>query len=114
MLARFLEQPLAGCYVTATDEQSSTLEIIRHAREDRAVHQIAHLFRLHAAVAEHLVRPGVDRHDPIKNARLWIAVELDEDLALVHAESRIENRGWRIVEGKWRTANNVSNFASRS
>ena len=55
------------------------------AREDGAVDEVAHLLRLDAAVAEHLVGAGVDGDDAVEDAGVRIAVELDEDGAFVHA-----------------------------
>ena len=49
------------------------------AREDRAVHQIRICSGRTPAVAEDLVRAGVDRHNAVEDAGLRIAVELDQD-----------------------------------
>ncbi len=43
-----------------------------------------HLLQLHAAVAEHLVRPRIHRHHAVEDAGLRIAVELNKNFALFH------------------------------
>ena len=54
------------------------------AREDGPVDHAAHLLGLDRAVAEDLVYSRVNRHHAVKDARLRIGIDLDEDFALVH------------------------------
>ena len=69
VLARLGQQLFAGRHVAAADEDRGALQVLRAAREDRPMDQVAHLLRLDAAVAEHLVGPGVDGHDAVEDAR---------------------------------------------
>ena len=62
------------------------------AREDRAVDQALHLLRLDAAVAEDFVGPGIDGDDAVEDAGVRVAVELDEDLAFVHAFDQVKRK----------------------
>jgi hypothetical protein len=86
VLLHFLQQPFAGRHVAAAEEDRRVLQVLRPAGEDRPVDQPLHLLRLHAAIAEQLVRPRVDGDHAIKRARLSVAVQLDEDLAFVGHE----------------------------
>src|SRR5207248_1475487 len=91
---------LARRHVAAADEQRRALQVRGAAREDGAVNQVAHLLRLDGAVAEEHVGAGVDGDDPVEGARLRVAVELDEDFALVHRPLRGgEVVGWWGSEG---------------
>src|SRR5262249_12392641 len=82
--AHLLQQFFPGGHVAAADEDGRALQVLRAAREDGPVDQVAHLLRLDAAVAENLVGTGVDGHDTVEDAWLWVAVNLDENLAFVH------------------------------
>ena len=54
------EHPLTRCHVGAADEDRGVVQVLRAAREDRAVHQIAHGVLRHAAVAHDLVGAAVE------------------------------------------------------
>ena len=75
MFGHFREELFAGGHVAATDEDRRPVQVLRTARENGPVDQVAHLFRLDVAVTENLVGPGVDGHDPIEDARLGVGVE---------------------------------------
>ena len=49
--------------------------------KDRAVHEIADRVGIHAAVTQNLVRASIERDHAVKNARVWRAVELQEQSA---------------------------------
>ena len=53
-------------------------EIFRTAREDGAVHQVAHGLRRHAAIAHDLVGTAVETDDAVEHAGMRRGVELDE------------------------------------
>ena len=56
------------------------------------MHQLAHLAGLHRAVAEDQIGAGIDRHDAIEHARLGVAIELNENLALFHGSSVVSSQ----------------------
>src|SRR5260370_28802708 len=89
MPANFFQKAFPGRHVAAADEDSRALEVLRAAREDGAMHQIADLLRPDAAITEYLVRPRIDGHYPVKHAGLGVGIQLDEDLSLVHYFSKI-------------------------
>src|SRR5262249_32645916 len=60
------------------------VQVLRSAREDGPMHQVAHRLRLDAAVTEHLVGTGVVGDHAIEHTRLRIAIELDEELSFFH------------------------------
>ena len=69
VLPHFREHSFAGGHVGAADEDRRAVQILRPAREDAAVDQRHHVLRRDAAVAEHVLRAGVDGHDAIEHAR---------------------------------------------
>jgi hypothetical protein len=80
------EDLLAAVHAAAPDENRGALQRIPAARENRAVDEVAHSARLHAAVGEHVLRASVHRHDPVEDAGVRVAVELDQDLRLLAHE----------------------------
>ena len=60
------EQPLAGGHVGAADEDRGVVQVLRAAREDRAVHEIADGGLGHAAVAHDAVGAAVVGDDRSK------------------------------------------------
>ena len=84
MLLHLVEQTLAGRNVAAADEEGGSLEILGPARENGSMNHGANLIGLHAAEAEHIVGPGIDRDHAIEDAWLQVTVKLDEDLSLIH------------------------------
>ena len=59
----------------------AVVEILRPAREDRAVHQIAHGVFGDAAVAHDVIGAAIARDNAIEHAGMNRAVELNEELA---------------------------------
>ena len=78
-LARFGEQLLAGGDIGAADEDGRVFQIGRAAREHRAVHEVADGVGLYVAVAQQLVRAGIDRDHGVEDAGLRIGVETEKD-----------------------------------
>ena len=76
VVAHRVQQPLAGGHVGAADEDGGVVQILRSAREDRAVHEIADRVFGHAAVAHDLVRAAVVRDHAVEDARVRRGVEL--------------------------------------
>ena len=77
-LAHGGEQPLAGGHVGAADEDRGVVQVLRTAREDRAVHEIADRVFGHAAVAHDLVGAAVVGDDAVEDAGVRRGVELQE------------------------------------
>src|SRR5947209_5044776 len=84
MLSHLRQQRLSQRDIATANEDGGVLEILGPAREYGTVHQLARLLELHRTIAADLVRPRVHGDDAVECARLRIAIELDEDLALVH------------------------------
>src|SRR5262249_751833 len=82
------QHPLAGRDVRPTDKDRGSVQVLRPAGEDAAVHQFADMLRPHAAVAEDMHRARVHSHDPVEDARVMVRVELQEDGRLVGHETR--------------------------
>jgi hypothetical protein len=78
--ARFGEYQLAGSDVGAADENGRVFQIGGTAREHGAVHKVTDGIGRYIAVAEQLIRAGIDRDDGVENARLRVGVETEEDL----------------------------------
>ena len=76
-----IQRALAGRHISAADEDGRVVEILRTAREDGAVHEIANRVLGHGAVAQHLVGASVERDDAIEGARVRRAVEVQEQRA---------------------------------
>src|SRR5262245_25512517 len=89
MPTSFFQKALACRHIAATNEDGRALQILRPARENRAVHQVAKLLRPDSSIAEDFIRPGVNCHHSVKNAGLRIGIQLNEDLFLVHYFSKI-------------------------
>ena len=75
--ARFGEQLLAGGDVGAADEDRRVFQIGRSAREHRAVHKVADGVGSHVAMAQQLIRAGIDRDHGVEHARLRVGVETE-------------------------------------
>ena len=84
MPQRLGQELLAQRNVAAANEQGRAFQVLRPAREDGSMYQIAHLLGLDAGVAEEVLGAGIDGHNPVEDAGLRIAVELDEDFSLIH------------------------------
>jgi len=80
----FFEQALAGSHIAAANEKGGAFKILRSARKNGAVHEVAHLLNRHASVAKYFIRARVNRDHAIKDARLRITIDLNEDLAFFH------------------------------
>jgi hypothetical protein len=72
-------QPFTGGHVGAPDEDGRVVKIFGPSGEDRPVDQIAHVRLFDAAVAQHLVGSGVERHDAVEDARVPRRIELQEE-----------------------------------
>src|SRR5437879_3995681 len=94
-LAGFLAQSRSRSDARPANENRGAVQIFAAAREDAAMHQIAHRVRLHAAVAQHMLRPGIQRDDAVEDARPLVGVELQQNGRLVAHE-------WRVASGEWR------------
>jgi len=84
MPARLGEELLPRTHVVAANKDGRSLEILRAAGENGAMNQVAHLLRPDSAVTENFIGTGINGHDSIKDARLGIAIELNQDFSLVH------------------------------
>ncbi len=87
MPARLGQELLPRAHVVAADKDGRSLEILGAARKNGAMDQVAHLLRPDTAVTENFVGTGVKRDDSIEDARLRIAIELNQDFSLVHVRS---------------------------
>ena len=90
-LAHGREQPLAGGHVGAADEDRGVVQILRAAREDRAVHEVADRVLGDAAVAHDFVGAAVVGDDAVEDAGMRRGVELEEEFA--HGRIDAEGRG---------------------
>ena len=84
---------LAGRHVRAADEDGRRGEVGRAPREQGPVNEVANVLRRHATVAEQVLDTGVDGHDGVEDAGLWIGVELDQDLRFHGSDSSSRRTG---------------------
>ena len=76
----FGEHALTHGHVGAADEDRRVVQILRPAREDRAVDEIAHRVFSDAAIRHHVVGTAIARDDAIEDAGMRRAIELNEEL----------------------------------
>src|SRR5205823_13309443 len=88
LLASLRKYLSPGRAVRPADEDRRPMKVFRPPREDAAVHEFADILRPHAAVAENLRRPRIDRHHAIEDARLRVGVELQKYGRFVRHETR--------------------------
>ena len=60
------------------------LQIRRSASEHRTVDQGGNILLLNRCILKQLVDPRVDRDDRVKDTRMKIGIQLDQDLRLGH------------------------------
>ena len=56
------------------------------------MHQPADIGRLDAAMPKQVFRAGVDRHDGVEQAGLYVTVELNQDFGFAHGVVIVVNR----------------------
>ncbi len=78
------QQRFAGRHVRTADEDGRVPQVLRAAREDGPVHEFAHALHLDPVVLQQLIHSRIDGHHRIEDARVPVAVELNQNLRLGH------------------------------
>ena len=89
------EQLFAGRHVAAADPHRGVLQVLRAAREDAAMDEVADVGLDHVAVAHDRVGAGIVCHHLVEDAGEPGAVELEEEL--LH---EVVSRGSSVVSGQ--------------
>jgi hypothetical protein len=67
-------------HIRPTDKNRRRGQVGRTPGKEGTVNQIPHVARRDGAVAKQVLDAGVDGHDSVKNTRLRVGVELNQDL----------------------------------
>lgn len=91
-LLNFRKELLTGGDVAAANEDRGVRQVRHASREDRSVDKADDVFGCDAAVGKQLIDAGVDRDDSVKDGRLRVSVELNQDFAHRYSPTEISNR----------------------